>query len=55
MWSHYGNRKKEEAGIEGIPAIGFSLDTFDYDADFRAAEVQIKQIIKQEDLKKMIW
>ena len=36
-----------EAGIEGIPAIGFSLDTFDYDADFRAAEVQIKQIIKQ--------
>ncbi|MXV39096.1 5'/3'-nucleotidase SurE [Flavobacteriaceae bacterium Ap0902] len=36
-----------EAGIEGIPAIGFSLDDFAYDADFLAAEDFIKKIIQE--------
>ena len=34
-----------EAGIEGIPAIGFSLCDFSYNADFKSAEHYIKQII----------
>lgn len=36
-----------EAGIEGIPSIGFSLSDFSYHADFHAAEKFIKQIAKQ--------
>ena len=36
-----------EAGIEGIPSIGFSLADFSYHADFSAAEKFIKQIITQ--------
>ncbi|MDO5655153.1 MAG: 5'/3'-nucleotidase SurE [Flavobacteriaceae bacterium] len=34
-----------EAGIEGVPAIGFSLSDFSYHADFDAAEKFIKRII----------
>ncbi len=34
-----------EAGIEGIPAIGFSLSDFSYHADFKAGEKFIKKII----------
>lgn len=33
-----------EAGIEGIPAIGFSLLDYDWNADFDAAKKFIKQI-----------
>ena len=33
-----------EAGIEGIPAIGFSLLNYSWDADFKASEHYIKQI-----------
>ncbi|QCE40698.1 5'/3'-nucleotidase SurE [Psychroserpens sp. NJDZ02] len=33
-----------EAGIEGIPAIGFSLLNYSWDADFEASEKYIKQI-----------
>lgn len=33
-----------EAGIEGIPAIGFSLLDFDWHADFRAAKKFIEKI-----------
>lgn len=36
-----------EAGIEGIPAIGFSLCDFDHDANFEPARDYITQIIKQ--------
>lgn len=36
-----------EAGIEGIPAIGFSLCDFSYNADFTSAEGYVKQIIKE--------
>lgn len=36
-----------EAGIEGIPAIGFSLSDFSYNANFKAAEKFIKIIIAQ--------
>jgi 5'-nucleotidase len=36
-----------EAGIEGIPAIGFSLCDYDADADFEQARGHIKQIIQQ--------
>lgn len=35
-----------EAGIEGIPAIGFSLCDYSYDADFKPAAPYIKSIIK---------
>jgi len=35
-----------EAGIEGIPAIGFSLCDFNWNADFSQSEVHIKTIIK---------
>ncbi len=34
-----------EAGIEGIPAIGFSLLDFSWHADFRASEEYIKKIV----------
>lgn len=33
-----------EAGIEGIPAIGFSLLDYKWDADFKASKKYIKQI-----------
>jgi len=33
-----------EAGIEGIPAIGFSLLDFQWDADFNAIETFVKKI-----------
>ncbi len=36
-----------EAGIEGIPAIGFSLSDFSWSADFDAAEKYIKQVAIQ--------
>ncbi len=36
-----------EAGIEGIPAIGFSLCDFAYNADFKAGEKFINTIIDQ--------
>lgn len=36
-----------EAGIEGIPAIGFSLCDYSWKADFSAAEEAIKTIVKQ--------
>lgn len=36
-----------EAGIEGIPAIGFSLCDFSYNADFKSSEKFIKIIISQ--------
>jgi 5'-nucleotidase len=36
-----------EAGIEGIPAIGFSLDDFDWNADFIPAKPFVKKIASQ--------
>ncbi|MDD3771035.1 MAG: 5'/3'-nucleotidase SurE [Weeksellaceae bacterium] len=36
-----------EAGVEGIPAIGFSLCDFSYSADFSAAEKFIKKIVQE--------
>lgn len=33
-----------EAGIEGIPAIGFSLGDFDWNADFAPAKKYVRQI-----------
>jgi len=42
-----------EAGIEGVPAIGFSLLDFNWHADFTASKVIIKQIVL-EALKKKI-
>ena len=36
-----------EAGIEGIPAIGFSLCDFAFNADFKAGEKFIKKIIAE--------
>ena len=36
-----------EAGIEGIPAIGFSLCDFSYSADFFAAKKYIQKIVKE--------
>ncbi len=36
-----------EAGIEGIPAIGFSLCDYNWDADFSQAENEIKTIVKE--------
>lgn len=34
-----------EAGVEGIPAIGFSLCDFSYSADFEAAKDHIQKIV----------
>ncbi|NLN33134.1 MAG: 5'/3'-nucleotidase SurE [Flavobacteriaceae bacterium] len=42
-----------EAGIEGVPAIGFSLCDFSYSADFFAAEEQIKKIVRESIDKQM--
>lgn len=36
-----------EAGVEGIPAIGFSLQDFSYEADFDAAEDYVKTIVEK--------
>lgn len=36
-----------EAGIEGIPAIGFSLCDYSWNADFSAAEESIKKIVSE--------
>ena len=33
-----------EAGIEGIPAIGFSLCDYNYEADFKPTEIYVKRI-----------
>ncbi|EAR11816.1 acid phosphatase [Polaribacter irgensii 23-P] len=34
-----------EAGIEGVPAIGFSLLDYKWDADFEASEEYVKKIV----------
>ncbi|WP_158974464.1 5'/3'-nucleotidase SurE [Cellulophaga sp. L1A9] len=36
-----------EAGIEGIPAIGFSLCDYKWEADFTQAKTHIQQIVRQ--------
>ena len=36
-----------EAGIEGIPAIGFSLCDYSWEADFKPAETHIKNIVRE--------
>jgi len=36
-----------EAGIEGIPAIGFSLCDYSWNADFTGTHVPIKKIVKE--------
>lgn len=36
-----------EAGIEGIPAIGFSLQDFDWEADFEPAKAFVRKIASQ--------
>lgn len=36
-----------EAGIEGIPAIGFSLCDYSWNADFSQAEESIKKIVRE--------
>ena len=36
-----------EAGIEGIPAIGFSLLDYNWDADFEPIKTSIKKITKE--------
>lgn len=36
-----------EAGIEGIPAIGFSLLDYDWEADFEASKSFVKKITKK--------
>lgn len=36
-----------EAGIEGIPAIGFSLCDYSWDANFEPAETSIKKIVRE--------
>lgn len=36
-----------EAGIEGIPAIGFSLCDYSWEADFKPAGPYVKQIVRE--------
>ena len=36
-----------EAGIEGIPAIGFSLCDYSWEADFGPAEESVKKIVRE--------
>ncbi|NHW88021.1 5'/3'-nucleotidase SurE, partial [Escherichia coli] len=36
-----------EAGIEGIPAIGFSLCDYAWEADFKPSEEIIKKIVRK--------
>ncbi|MFA5620814.1 MAG: 5'/3'-nucleotidase SurE [Weeksellaceae bacterium] len=42
-----------EAGIDGIPAIGFSLCDFAYSADFDAAKMWIQKIVREAIERKM--
>jgi 5'-nucleotidase len=35
-----------EGAIEGIPSVGFSLDSFDEDSDFRAAQVVVQTVVR---------
>ncbi len=42
-----------EAGIEGIPAIGFSLCDYSWNADFESAGGYIKKIVSEAILNKM--
>lgn len=42
-----------EAGVDGIPAIGFSLCDFSYSADFFAAKNYIQQIVRSAIENKM--
>ena len=35
-----------EAGIEGIPAVGFSLSDFDWNADFEPTKTYVRKIIQ---------
>lgn len=42
-----------EAGVEGIPAIGFSLCDFSFSADFMAAKAFIQKIVLQTIEQKM--
>ncbi len=42
-----------EAGVEGIPAIGFSLSDFSYSANFEAAGEYIKEIVRKSIDKKL--
>ncbi|MBW7871284.1 MAG: 5'/3'-nucleotidase SurE [Flavobacteriia bacterium] len=42
-----------EAGVDGIPAIGFSLCDFSYSADFFAAKKYIQQIVRSAIENKM--
>lgn len=42
-----------EAGVDGIPAIGFSLCDFSYSADFFAAKNYIRQIVRSAIENKM--
>lgn len=42
-----------EAGVEGIPAIGFSLCDFSYSADFESAKEYIQKIVLESIDKKM--
>lgn len=36
-----------EAGIEGVPAIGFSLCDYNWEADFAPAEKYVKKIVRE--------
>lgn len=36
-----------EGAMEGIPSIGFSLDSFDADADFSHAQEVVKQVVEK--------
>ena len=42
-----------EAGIEGIPAIGFSLCDYSWEANFELASSYVKQIVSQALLHKI--
>ena len=42
-----------EAGVEGIPAIGFSLSDFSYSTNFEAAGEYIKEIVRKSIDKKL--
>src|SRR6056300_615596 len=36
-----------EAGIEGIPAIGFSLCDYSWEANFKSTETEVKKIVEE--------
>src|SRR5690606_28121937 len=42
-----------EAGIDGIPAIGFSLADFSFSADFEAARDHVQKIVREAIEQKM--